>query len=213
MPQRPRLHEPASVVLTRTFRSPRSFHPSYSLLGRAIRYWTGDRLRGEALFLVTLTALVLVVLIAHYLSWALLQTLVEASTADEWQLTFWFGQLASVAAIAGVAVVGFRPPLTATCDDDAGVLHVDQGSDALALSYDAIASTSVISAQRFHRHYRRYARTRTFVGSIGDAVLLVDTRDGPVILAFDDADAHDALHTHLQDALTRVPESTPATSS
>lgn len=162
---------------------------------------------------MTLTSLVLVLLIAHYLSWALLQTLVSASAAADWQLTFWFGQLASVGVIAAIAFVGVRPALTATCDDDAGVLQIEQGRDALALPYDAIASTAVISARRFHRHYRRYARTRIFVGAIGEAVLLVTTDDGPVVLAFDDPDAHDALHTHLQDALARVPESTPAASS
>lgn len=207
-------HRTASVVLTRTFRSPRSFHPCYSLLGSAVRYWTGDRLRGEALFLVTLTSLVLVLLIAHYLSWALLQSLVAGSTAQEWQLTFWFGQLASLAAVLAFAVVGFRPPLTVTCDDDAGVVRLSQGRDDLTLSYDAITKTRVISAVRFHRHYRRYARTRVFIGRLGDAVVLVDTDDGPVVIALDDPDAQDALYAHLQDALATAPaESTAATSS
>ena len=66
-------------IVTRTFEAPRTYRPSASVLGRAVRAWTNDRLRGEALYLVALTGLTILLLMAHYLGWALLTSALAAS--------------------------------------------------------------------------------------------------------------------------------------
>lgn len=201
-------HEPALVILTRTFRSPRTFHPSYSLLGRALRRWTGDRLRGEALYLVIVSSLVLALLMVHYLGWALLQPMMTGPDATDWQIGFWIGQLVSLGVLAAVGIVGFRPPVTVRSSTDRLVL--EQGSDRLSLSFDDVEEVRRISARRFHRHYRHYERTRLFTGRLASEVLLLVTPDGPVIVGLSSLEELGDLYSHLTEETPTLAE-TPAT--
>jgi len=193
--------------VTSSFQSPRSFDPSYSLLGRAFRSWTGDRLRGEALYIVALTGLALVLLMSHYLGWALLQSTLAENPS--WQMLFWAGQLASAAVWAAVGLIGFRPGVTVSCGSSAVTLA--QGNRTHAVPYDAIEQVDTIAATTYHRHYRRYAATAVFAGPVSDEVLLLHTADGPVVVALPDAEAQAALADHLEratvdEAATPVPQ-------
>lgn len=180
--------------MTRTFQSPRSYDPSYSLLGRLLRYWTSDRLQSEALHIVVLTGLALAVLMGHYLSWALLKpVLVERPS---WQMLFWGGQLASVAVLAGLGLVGFRPGVTVSCTP-AG-LEIEQGGRTETVPHDTIEEVDTVSALTYHRHYRRYAATNVFVGKLEEEVLLLRTPDGPVVIALADPDEQAALRSHVE---------------
>lgn len=190
--------------MARTFRSSRAYHPSASLLGRAIRSWVDDRLRGEALYLVALTGLTLAVLMAHYLGWALLKPLFAEHPS--WQTWFWGGQVISVLALIGVGLIGFRPAVYATCRRDA--LELSQGGRSLTLPYTDITDIEILSAVRYHRHYRRYAATRIFLSALPEEVLLLRTPDGPVVVGFSDPDDQRALHRHLQSK--RRPSPPPA---
>lgn len=188
--------------MTRTFRSARCYDPSYSLLGRALRRWTRDRLRGEALFLVALTGLALVLLMTHYLGWALLQSyLAEQPTR---QLVFWGGQLASGVLWGGIGLVGFRPGVTATCTSN--TLTLEQSGRTRTVPYDSIDETRVISATRYHRHYRRYAATSVFVGRLADDVLLLRTERGPVVVGLTPAEAHEELQSLIESSRTTLRE-------
>ena len=188
--------------VTRTFESPRSYHPSYSLLGRAVRAWVGDRMRGEALYIVALTGLTLVVLMSHYLGWALLKPVLTANPS--WQAWFWGGQIVSLLALIGVGLVGFRPPVRVECHSDAVTLT--QGAQSCTLPYASIDAISRVSAQRHHRHYRRYAATQIFVSAPPDEVILLRTDDGPVIVALPDSEAQDALIDRLETARSPTPK-------
>ncbi|MFB6249788.1 MAG: hypothetical protein ABEL97_14595 [Salinibacter sp.] len=192
--------------MTPTFRSPRTFDPRYSLLGRAFRAWTGDRLRGEALFIVALTGLALALLMAHYLGWALLKPVLTEN--PDWQLLFWLGQLASAGLWAGLGLVGLRPAVTVACTPSG--LEIEQGGRCRTVSYDALEAAEAISATTYHRHYRRYAATAVFVGALRDEVLLLRTERGPVVLGLADAEAQAALRSRIEpteaDASPPVPQ-------
>ena len=194
---------PATV--THTFRSARSYHPSYSLLGRALRAWTGDRLRGEALFIVALTGLALTLLMTHYLGWALLKPVLVDNPS--WQILFWGGQLASVAAWAAIGLLGIRPAVTVECTHTG--LTVEQGSRSRTVAYDAIDAVEMVSARQYHRHYRQYAATDVFVGDHTDDMLLLHTEDGPLIIALDDADDQVALRRRIETVEVETPEPVP----
>jgi len=178
-----------TVALTRTFRSSRTFSISHSLLGRAIRYVTGDRLRGEALYVLFVTTLALGVLIAHYLGWALLQPAMQAGDTQAWEMSFWFAQLGSVAFLILVGGIGFRAAVSATVDPDRQLLSLEQGADELTLSLTEINEVSIISARLFHLHYRHYAATRPFISDLKDEVIILRTDHGPVAVAISDGDA------------------------
>ncbi len=187
-----------SSVAVASFHAPRRFHPGYSWLGRWLRRRT-DRLQGEALHMLIMTAAALVLLLIHYLSWTLLH---EAfSTAPGLEAGYWLTQLALLAGILGTGAVGFRPALTVTCDAD--VLHVTQGSRRMEVALDAVSAVEPIAAQRYHRHERRYAATRVFIGTLGGTVLLVRRANGGPIIIGLSSDAQTALHEHLATALAR----------
>ena len=180
--------------MTPTFRSPRIFDPRYSLLGRAFRAWTGDRLRGEALFVVAVTGLAVLLLLAHYLGWALLQPALAGSPSG--QTLFWVGQLASALVWAGLGLVGVRPAVSVHCTS-AG-LELEQGGRHRQVPYDALDAVKTVAATTYHRHYRRYAATAVFVGRLQDEVLLLRTERGPVVVGLADPDDQTALRAHLE---------------
>mgnify|MGYP006287378717 FL=1 len=179
--------------MPRTFTASRSYDPSFSLLGRALRTWTGDRLRGEALYIVVLTGMALALLMTHYLGWALLKS--TLTTQPSWQVAFWAGQLGTVALWGAVGLVGFRPRVTVTCSDD--TLTLKQAGQTRTLTPPAIDDVRTIAATRFHRHYRRYAATEVFVSAVPEEVVLLWTDDGPVVVALPSPDDQDALLRHL----------------
>lgn len=182
--------------MTPTFQSQSSFDPSYSLLGRAFRYGIGDRLRGEALYIVAVTGLALVLLMTHYLGWALLQPVF--TDHPSWQLLFWAGQLASAVIWGVVGLVGLRPGVTVSCTSSTVKLH--QGGRTYTVPYDGLDRVVPISATTYHRHYRRYAATKIFVSRVPDELLLLRTPDGPVVVGLPDADDRAALKRHLETA-------------
>lgn len=191
--------------MTRTFESPRSYDPTYSLLGRLLRYWTGDRLRGEALFVVVLTGLALVLLMAHYLGWALLKPVLVENPS--WQMLFWAGQLASVAILGALGLVGMRPGVTVDCSPEG--LDLKQGRRTRTVPYDAVEAVDTVSPTRYHRHYRHYATTAVFVGALSDEMLLLRTTRGPVVVSLADPEAQAALRTHVETARADAPEPVP----
>ncbi|PEN12776.1 hypothetical protein CRI94_12210 [Longibacter salinarum] len=150
---------------------------------------TGDRLRGEALFILTLTTLVMGVLIAHYLGWALLQPMMTGSDTSTWQIGFWLAQVGSVAFLLLIGGIGWRPEVIATIDTEAGLLSVEQGNVSASVDVDDIQDVSVVSARQYHLHYRRYAATKPFIGKLGDEVVIVRTTQGPLAISIDDAEA------------------------
>lgn len=179
-----------------TFHAPRRFHAGYSWLGRWLRRRT-DRLQGEALHVLVLTGMALALLLAHFLSWTLLHERLAASPTAT--ALYWAGQLTLLGAVLGIGVVGFRPALTVTGTRRA--VRLTQGPRTLSIPLDAITAVEPISAQRYHRHERRYAATRVFIGVRGDTVLLLRRTDGgPVVIGLP-PDAQAALHQWLTAAV------------
>ncbi len=190
------------VLVTRTFESPSSYQPRYSLLGRAIRAWVGDRLQSEAFFIVALTALTLALLMSHYLGWALLKPYLAAHPA--WQMIFWGAQVGSGLLLAGIGLVGVCPSVQVTCSSD--TITVRQGDRSCTLSAASVDDAALISAPRYHRHYRRYAATHVFVSRLPDEVICVRTDDGPVIVALADPADQSALLDRLDELRAPSPE-------
>lgn len=191
--------------MTSTVQSSRCFDPAYSLLGRAVRAWTGDRLRGEALYIVLLTGVALLLLMTHYLGWALLKP--TLANNPSWQLLFWMGQLASVGVWGAIGLLGRRPKVSVTCTPT--TLTVEQGTRTRTVRYDDIERLETVSATTYHRHYRHYSATDVFASTMGDEVLLLHTPDGPVVIALPDPTDREAVWAHIDTADVDVSKPVP----
>jgi hypothetical protein len=142
---------------------------------------------------------------SHYLGWALLKPVVADNPS--WQLLFWAGQLASVAALSAVGLLGVRPGVTVACTRTG--LELEQGSRTRTVTHDAIEQVDTVSATQYHRHYRRYAATDVFVGDLDNEVILLRTPDGPVAIALADPEEQAELLAHLDTVAADVPEPVP----
>lgn len=171
-----------------TYHIPPCFHPGWSLLGYTLRRATGDRRRAEAFHLVILTGLALLLLLAHYLVWALAADSLSA-------LARWSAEGGALAFVLMTCVWGRKPGATITCA--ANELHVEQGRRTMTLAYDEIEAVEVISSLRFHRHERRYTATRAFFDRLDENLLLLKTARGPVVVGLAPED-HAAFHAFLK---------------
>ena len=139
-------------------------------------------------------------LLVHYLSWTLLHE--HFSTTPGLEVGYWLGQLGLLATAVWGGVMGFRPALTVTCE--AETLRLKQGPQALSVPMDAVTSVEKITAQRYHRHERRYAATQVFIGLLGDTALLVRrTSGGPIVIALP-PDAQAALYEQMTATLAHA---------
>lgn len=166
-----------------------------------MRRLAADRLQGEAYYLVAVTGCTLLALLAHYVSWAALDSIVTADPDTAWLAAYGWAQVASAVLIAATGLVGFRPGVVVTCRADEEVLHVQQGARSEAVPYAAIRTTETVTATTYHQHYRRYAAVHPFIGSTRAGVVLVRIVDADTMLAvaLGSADDHRALRDHLLD--------------
>lgn len=103
------------------------------------------------------------------------------------------------------ALVGRQPSITVACEKNR--LQIRQQPQSLSVSVRAIERHEQVEAQAYHRHWRRYAGTRTFVNHIPDRVLLLHTSDGPIAVGLalpDQQRLLDQLATTRHDAARPV---------
>jgi hypothetical protein len=144
----------------------------------------GDARRAEAHHVLALAALFLLPVAIHVVA--------EFVTLP---IRRWPLQGAIVLTILLTAAAGWQPRIRVYVAD--GRLVVRRRRDVWGISLDEIEAAETITFLRYHRHYRRYAVTRSFVGRPEEHVLLLRTPRGPVILGLNDRDRSTLLH-HLE---------------
>jgi hypothetical protein len=172
---------------------PGGFDPRFSPLGRALRRRTGDRLRAEALQIALLTGAALAGLMGVYAAEAAAGLFGMPSLALA-------GGLAGASLLAGLGagVVGRRPRAVVRVGPQA--VTVERGREQMRLLYDTMGPPAVVAARRFHRHERRYAAVRPFLGKTATPVLLLRAREGPIAaLGLPDEEDRQALRRHVEE--------------
>lgn len=166
----------------------------------------GDARRAEAYYIITLTFLALVLLLANYVAWALLETRILADPEGPVALWFWTGQVGAVLLVILGAVIGFKPEVRIVCGD--GGMDVQAEGKHLQVTRTNIQSFETISATVFHRHYRRYAATHVFVNRMPETLLLLHTTHGPLVIGFSESDlAACIMHLNMLDQAFFTPAS------
>jgi len=166
--------------LTPTYIIPGRFHVGYSILGRWLMRRGGDQRQASARFIVSLAGIVLTLVLAQYLAWALLGSKILADPGGREALWFWYGQLGVGVAFYLACLLGYQPTIDISVSDRA--VSIRRGRESIRLSYDDVVRVTEISALDFYRHYAKYQRTRSFVNRLADTVLLIHMTDGDVVL-------------------------------
>ena len=172
----------------------RSLYLPASPLGRGMRRWAHDARQAESLYFVALALVLCLATLAGQWGWIVYGTTPDGSPS----LAFFAVQTVGALVLVATCLLGWRPRVTVTARDE--VLDVRQGDEALSLHHGRITSAERITAEDYHRHWRRYAATRAFVNRLPDDLLLLRTASGPVVLGLAAPDL-DRLEAHLAEHL------------
>lgn len=171
---------------------PRSLHPPASLLGRLVRRRARDARQAESLYLVAVALVLCVGALVSQWGW------IAVGAGPDVAPGYVVAQIVGGALLVGACLLGWTPPVVVTAHD--GGLDVRQGAETVSLPYEWIHAAERISADAYHRHWRRYAATHAFVGRLPDELLLLRTDAGPIVLGLAAPDL-DRLEAHLADRL------------
>ena len=108
--------------------------------------------------------ILLIVLIANFVSWAALNPILEAERqAATVTVVFRIAQPLSLLVFVSLCVIGFRRPIRVLITDPEVV--ITQGDRREQVRKSAITSIEIVPATTWHRHYRRYRRVISFEGA------------------------------------------------
>ena len=173
--------------------APPAFHPASSPLGRALRRRSADARQAEGLYVVA-AALVVVgaALLGQWgwIRWSAAPLAYGTALGAAWLL------------VGAACFAGWRPRLHVRAH--AGRLEIQRGAEGLGLAYAQVEAVERITAEAFHRHWRRYAATRAFVNRLPRELLLLRTEHGPVVLGLPPAELA-RLESHLAGHLDAAP--------
>ena len=169
---------------------PRSLYPPASLLGRLVRRGARDARQAESLYVVTAALVLCLATLSSQWGW------IGWGTDPDTAVAYFVAQVVGGVLLVGTCLLGWRPRVVVAAHERK--LDVQQGAEALSLHYGQVASAERITAEAYHRHWRRYAATRAFVGRLPEELLLLRTEAGPVVLGLAAPDL-DRLESHLAD--------------
>ncbi len=171
------------------FTIPRAFYPPAAPLGRWVRQRSRDARHAESLTIIAVGVVLTVATLVSQWSWILLG---EAAIDNALALWVLVGHIVGGGLLGWACLWGWKPAIAVTAEADD--LEIQQGERTLTLDYEGIERTGRITADAYHRHWRRYAATHAFVNRLPDDLLLLRTTSGPVVLglALDDLDSLEA---------------------
>lgn len=170
--------------------APPAFHPPSSLLGRLVQRWTEDRRQAESLFIVAVALVLVVAMLAGQWSWVLWGLGPDGSP----NLAYFVAQIVGGLIVGGGCLLGWRRPVHVRLEDEG--LAIRRGAETLVVALGEVTAAERITADAYHLHWSRYAVTQIFVNRVEDALLLLRTTRGPVVLGLPTSDM-EHLEAHL----------------
>ncbi len=178
--------------MSHTYFIKRRFHVGYSFLGRFLRRRIPDTYHAEGVFIVVFALLFIGLVLANYLGWALVEPVITSNPDGPITDAFWISQILTALTFFFLSAYGFKPALKISIDEGFD-LAISQGKTSMRLPLAEIKAVTMISALRYHQHYRKYRETRAFYGKIPQTLLLIKTADGPILLGLDETSQQELL--------------------
>lgn len=159
-----------------------------SLLGRWVRRKAGDPWQAQAYLILVSISLLVALVIANFIAWGIVGASITADPDGPTALAFWWSQVAAFGGWSVVTLVGWAPGVAVEVNE--ARLAVTQGEHTFTMPRWTVEHVEVISAKAYHRHYRRYAGTTSFVGALPPQLLLVESEAYCWVLGLAAADLH-----------------------
>jgi hypothetical protein len=144
-----------------------------------MRRWIEDRLRAENLFLAALVLIATTLVLLHFLATAALDPSTAGAIAWSWGI-----QLGALTVFVLTCIVGFEPEITITYTGQR--LEIREDEHETLIDCSEIESADRISDETYYNHFRRYARTQSFVNHLPPHVILLRTDTRPIVLGLDE---------------------------
>jgi hypothetical protein len=184
------------------FDTPPSFYPPASLLGRLVGRWARDHRQAESFYFVAAALVLCVGSLLSQWGWVAFGTSGPDGLPEPWYFAV---QIVGGLLLGAGCLLGWKPAVAVAAHEDG--LDIRRGTEAVSLHYDRIRAAERISADAYHRHWRRYAATRAFVNRSPAELLLLRTASGPLVLGLAPDDL-DRLEVHLAER-TEIPTAAP----
>lgn len=154
-----------------------------------------DARHAESLTIIAVALVFTAATLASQWSWILLG---DAAPGNALSLWVFAAHVVGGALLGWTCLWGWKPPVVVEAGPEEIV--VSQGEETLKLGYEDIETTERVTADAYHRHWRRYAATRAFVNRLPGESLLLRTASGPVVLGLSSEDLAD-LEAYVTAAL------------
>ena len=166
--------------------------PSRSLLGRLFLHRIDNQRQAEAWYIIAISTIIVVVVMAQFMSWSLLVAEITANpTMAMW---YWAGQLAVGSLILIGGFLGYCPQVSVVVTEY--LLRVRQGKRLFEINLACLTGCRIVSALHYYRHWRQKGNVKHFMAHIPSDVLLIFYGQDCIAIGID-SDAHSALFVAL----------------
>ncbi len=163
----------------------RKFDPQYSILGRYLHSRISDDWKAGSVYILAISVVVLVFVLAQQLSWAIVEPFVTSDPNGKVALAYWSGQVTFAGLILALGVVGFSPLFAVEIRTRDMKIYQD-GKPVMQAALEDVDSIYRISAKEYHDVYRRATSTVTFATRVTTDVLVVVHGRKKLVLGLDD---------------------------
>ena len=157
------------------------FNVNYSLMARLIQRFTKDKHVAEGYVILSIALTTIAFVAGSYIAWAFVEPVIVADTTNRAAELYFLGQVIAGMLAFACTSLGFKPALSVHMDSDG--LLIQEGKRVLDTPIRQMQSVSLISPVQYHRHYRKYRNTRSFLRRDMGDLILIETAAGPVILS------------------------------
>ncbi len=183
----------------RRFEIPGRFDPARSVFGR-FASGRADALQAEARYYFATVMMLIGILIANFIAWAILKPTIMDEPLGTVALLYWGAQVLSIVGFSALCVVGFQRSTTVTVNDQK--VAVVRGKDRISVSRSEIEGYEIVSALTFHRHYRRYSTVSSYAATGAEAYVIIRGRVKMLAIGLSMDDAEDMLDALESESVT-----------
>lgn len=162
--------------------------PRRSLLGRFFFHRVDNRRQAEAWYIIAISSIIVVAVIAQFIAWSLLAAEITANPVVA--LWYWSVQIAVGSLILIGGFLGYCPRVNVAVTEH--LFRVRQGKRSFEIDRASLTGLRIVPALHYYRQWRRRVNVEHFMTHVPPDVLLIFYGKGCIAIGID-SDAHSDL--------------------